>query len=102
MMTTEWIWQDPPMYDFRTPLEGVGVDDVRERIIAQLMAFPAITKEPDELTDAERIALCIVAGCKMNYRTEATPEGGYRFVASTVNPVGIVKINGKFSVCERV
>ena len=75
---------------------------MRKQIIAQLLSFPAVTKEAEELNDAERIALCIFAGCKMDYRTEQTAEGGYMLVASTVNPVGIVKINGKFQVCERL
>lgn len=72
-----------------------------ERVASQLMsAFPPLHKEASELTDAEKIALCIVSGCEMDYRTEITPAGGYRMVASTVNPVGIQKINGKFQVCE--
>lgn len=95
-MEAEWILEDPPMYDFREPL------DVRKQIIAQLLALPAVAKEAEELTDAERIALCIASGCEMDYRTEQTAAGGYRLVASTVNPIGIVKINGKFQVCERV
>jgi hypothetical protein len=72
-----------------------------ERVAAQLMsAFPPSHKEASELTEAEKIALCIVAGCKMDYWTEITPTGGYRMVASTANPVGIQKIDGKFQVSE--
>ena len=77
-----------------------NMDDIRERLMAQLMAFQHPTKEAHELTDAERIALCIFAGCAMDYRTESGPNGSYRLVASTVNPVGIFKINGKFQVAE--
>lgn len=70
------------------------------RLLEQFMVFPAIAKEPEELTNAERIALCIASGCKMDYRTEPS-EGGWKMVASTVNPVGIVKIDGKFLIYER-
>jgi hypothetical protein len=75
--------------------------DLLEPVRQQLLCFPPAHKDAEELTDAERIALCIAAGCKMDYRTENTPQGGYRMVASTSNPVGIVKINGRFHVCER-
>ena len=75
--------------------------DLLDGIKQQLLAFPPPWKEPEELTNAERIALCIAAGCKMDYRTENTGDR-YMLVASTVNPVGIVKINGKFQVCESV
>lgn len=70
-------------------------------ITSQLLAFNAKAKV-SELTEAERIAICIAAGCKMDFRTENTPDGGYRLVVSTVHPVGIVKIDGKFQVCEQV
>lgn len=83
----------------RAPLEVDFADDPVKAIAAQLMRFPAITKEAHELTDAERIALCIAAGCKMDYRTEQI-DGSYRLVATTENPVGIAKINGKFQVYE--
>lgn len=76
-------------------------DDLMARVRQELTAYPAISKAVEELTDADRIALCIVAGCKMDYRLENTPEGGYRMVASTINPVGITKINGRFHVYER-
>lgn len=91
-----------PEVDFKwRPEDVLPMDDVRTSIIAQLMAFPPASKEAHELTDGERVALCIAAGCKMEYRHESTPEGGYRMVATTVNPVGIVKIDGKFRVYER-
>jgi hypothetical protein len=75
--------------------------ELMERLKQQLMTFPPAGKEVADLTDAERVALCIASGCKMDYRTENTAEGGYRMVASTVNLVGIVKIDGKFVVYER-
>lgn len=77
------------------------MDEIRKSILEQFLAFPAAAKEPEELTDAERIALCIASGCKMDFRTEQT-ETGWKMVASTINPVGIVKIDGKFRVYERV
>lgn len=75
--------------------------DLMDRAMRQLMSFPPQSKEVADLTDAERIALCIASGCRMDYRMENTAEGGYRMVASTVNLVGIVKIDGKFVVYER-
>ena len=82
-------------------LEGnAELDDLRTQVLRQFLAFPAITKEAHELTAAERIALCIAAGCEMDFSTENTPEGGYRMVARTKRPVGITKIDGKFHVAE--
>ena len=74
--------------------------EAMEAVLQQLMAFPPSHKEAEDLTERERIALCIAAGCKMDYRTENTPEGGYRMVATTVNRVGFAKINGRFHVYE--
>jgi hypothetical protein len=74
--------------------------DLMESVRQQLLCFPPAHKESEELTNAERIALCIASGCKMDYRTENSAEGGYRLIASTVNRIGIAKINGKFVIYE--
>lgn len=73
--------------------------DVLDSIRQQLLAFPAASKEVADLTNQERIALCIASGCEMDYRMENTADG-YRMVASTVRPVGIVKVGGKFLVYQ--
>lgn len=74
-------------------------NDLIDGIRKQLMAFPAAFKEPADLTDQERISLCIASGCEMDYRMENAADG-YRMVATTKNPIGIVKVGGKFIVYE--
>lgn len=69
-------------------------------VAAQLLAFPSPLKEVSELTEAERIALCIASGCEMDYRTENI-NGAYRMVVTTARPVGIQKIEGRFLVCQQ-
>jgi hypothetical protein len=74
-------------------------DSPMEAAIRALCAFPPLHKEAADLTDGERIALCIAAGCKMDFRMEVK-NGSPRLVATTVNPIGIVKVEGKFRVYE--
>lgn len=49
-------------------------------------------KEPEQLTDLERLALAFMAGCEMEF----TGTG-----VRAKNPFGIVKIGGVFQVGER-
>lgn len=65
----------------------------------------AMKKEPDaagrvELTELETLAICAIAGCLLRFTCESGE--GYRYMVSTVNPVGVVKVNGKFLVGESV
>lgn len=66
-----------------------------EMVLAQLTAFPNVSKELSDLTERDKIALCIAAGCEMDYRLD-----GNKYVATTLRPVGFAKINGKFIVYE--
>lgn len=48
-------------------------------------------KEPENLTDMERTALAMSAGCEVEFTGT-----GYR----CKNPIGIVKVDGKFIIGE--
>ena len=78
----------------RSTLDGEA-ESLRERILAQVMQYPSPLKSAEELTDAERVALCIAAGIE----TYTTMEENV-ITFHTKRPVGIVKIDGKFKVYE--
>ena len=74
-------------------------DSPMDAALRELCAVPPPHKEVADLTDAERIALCIAAGCEMDYQREYK-NGSLYMVAKTVNPIGIVKVDGRFRVYE--
>lgn len=60
-------------------------------------AESAIDKEPEDLTEQERFAIAILAGCE----TEMQRKGG-SFHIGIKGAVGITKIDGKFHVAQRI
>lgn len=54
-------------------------------------------KEVDELTEEEKVALAVMAGCA--YRM--WHEGG-KLRIDIINPIGFQKIDGRLRVCEGV
>lgn len=58
-------------------------------------AFPAHMPEPADMTEQEKLAVAIAAGCEIE--TEWT---GDRVVVRTKRKIGIVKINGRYRVYE--
>lgn len=70
-----------------------------EALLEQMVAAvtSATGKEPDELSELEKVALAYCAG--LPYRTTWTEEGKLR--VDIVNPFGIQKIDGKFTVVHR-
>lgn len=70
-----------------------------ERMVTAMVtaAKGAGSKEPDELTELEKVALAYCAG--LAYRTKWTDEGKLR--VDIVDLFGIQKINGKFIVAHK-
>jgi hypothetical protein len=56
-----------------------------------------LNKEVEDLTPDERFAIVFMAGANVDYKSE-----GDKSYFTTRNPIGIVKIDGKFQVYERV
>jgi len=69
-------------------------DDIRAALLAATIACQK--KEPEDLSEFERVAIAFMAGCKIRTREE---NGLLRL--TTENPIGITKIKGKFLVAER-
>lgn len=67
-------------------------DPILEQMIAAVGG--AQHKEPEELTELEKVAIAYAAG--LAYRTTWTEDGKVRI--DIVDPFGIVKIDGKFTV----
>lgn len=59
------------------------------------IAGGAMLKEPEELTEQERVALAVMAGCAYDIDTNAGR-------INIRNPIGFAKINGKLTVHESV
>ena len=71
-------------------------DDLIGRTISQFTRLPSPETEVADLTESEKIALCIAAGCETEW-----VEGvgaSMTLTVRTVRPVGIAKINGRFVV----
>lgn len=68
-----------------------ATEDYFERVSA--LAANCHGMEPDQLSELQKVALGIAAGCE----TEWTGTG-YRLK----NPIGIQKINGRFVVAEKI
>ena len=64
-----------------------------------LAAMPDPSSEVDDLTDAEKIALCCAAGIELEFSTE-NEDGKYMLRATTKRRVGIVKIGNEFRVIQ--
>ena len=54
-------------------------------------------KNPNELTDSEKLAICIAAGCQIKTETNLS-EG--KIIMETVNPVSITLVDGEYRVSE--
>lgn len=50
-------------------------------------------KEPEELSESEKFAICLLSGVKIK-----THSAGDTVVVSTASPCGIAKIDGQFQV----
>lgn len=59
------------------------------------IAGAALHKEPDELTEDERVAIAVMAGCAYDF-------DWIEMRLSIKNPIGFVKINGKLEVRESI
>jgi len=59
-------------------------------------AKDAQSKSPDELTNEEKFALAIMAGCETEF---VSVSGGWAYRLK--NPIAISKIDGQFIVSER-
>jgi len=53
-------------------------------------------KEIDQLSEMEKVCICMASGCEIDIDYE-----GSRMTMKTRNPVGIVKIEGQFKIFER-
>lgn len=58
------------------------------------IALGCADKSVEELTDEERVAICVAAGVPMH--TQGQPDG--RLLILTTYPVGFMKLDGKFKV----
>ncbi len=75
-------------------------DDARAAALLEFTRLPSPTLDVPELTERDKVALCIHAGC--DYRMEMEQKGlGFYVKVTTANLVGIVKIDGQFKGCER-
>jgi hypothetical protein len=57
----------------------------------------AIEKEAEDLTESERLAICVAAGSKVH----TVLDDNNMLTFKTANPCAVVKIDGKFQVHER-
>jgi len=67
-----------------------ALDNLAERVVA--IAAGCRDKEPDQLTNQEKLSLAILGGCELEF----TATG-----VRAKNPFGIQKINGQFRLCEK-
>jgi hypothetical protein len=70
----------------------------RERYAVLLIS--AMAKEVDELTDEERIAIVLAAGGSFNLSVGVLD--GQEYITLMIKDVGIVKVDGKFIVGQRM
>lgn len=80
---------------------------MRSLIDAQIRRFTDLAlgcqdKEVEQLTDDEKMALYFMAGVEMRTTCPVSDGDVYRFTMTTVRPVGMVKVDGKFRVAELV
>jgi hypothetical protein len=59
------------------------------------IAGQALCKEPDALSDGEKVAVAVMAGCA--YRIDYDAQR-----IDIVNPIGFIKVNGKLEVRESI
>ncbi len=75
--------------------------DIRNELIDSLMPIDEVMNlESEELTDIQKLALAITAGCELEFECFAVEENQYTFQIKTKNKIGIRKINGKFQVIQ--
>lgn len=71
--------------------------DIRQQLLEGFTRLPDLILEVDQLTDRDRVALCIAAGVKVD--TSWKEERGSTFlIVTTQNRCGIIKAEGKFKV----
>lgn len=64
-----------------------------------VIAEAAAHKEPEEMTEDEKLAVCVTAGCEVIIRPV---QGGMGSMSlSTKYPCGISRVGGKLQVFER-
>ena len=76
------------------PFLDAKIKEITERAIG------AAEKNPKDMTEDEKFAICFVAGCAIT--TEPDPDKPLTFTMRTKNPVAVSRINGKLQVFERV
>ncbi len=77
--------------------------DIRNELLDSLTPIDKVMeKEPEELTNIQRLALAITAGCKLEFECFAIEENQYGFQIKTKNKIGVRKIDGKFQIIEEM
>ncbi len=59
-----------------------------------------IDKKSDELTNTQKLALAVIAGCELEMDCFLVEDNQYAFQIKTKNKIGVRKIDDRFQVIE--